>query len=120
MSKMIQSREILTDLLAAMSQVMFLIRVEALKRGAKKVVTLAQNAALELAEKATEYDDNKGINKLNNKFRSSKVSGIALTKKETKDIIKVMTSLENRGILLKETTKKKVVKKEDFSIFLDH
>ena len=117
---MIQSREILSDLLAAISQVMFLIRVEALKRGVKKDVTLAQNAAPELAEKATEYDNNKGINKPNKKCTSSKGSGIALTNKETKDIIKVIRSLENRGILLKGITKKIVVKKEDFSSFLDH
>ena len=69
---MIQPREILTDLLAAISQVMFLIRVEALKRGVKKDVT-AQNAAPELAEKATEYDDNKGINKPNKNVRQVKV-----------------------------------------------
>ena len=31
-------------------------------------------------------------------------SGITLTNKEIKDIIKVNRSLENRGILLKETT----------------
>ena len=72
LSKMIQSREILTDLLAAILQVMFLIRVEALKRGVKKDVTLAQNAAPELAEKAAEYDDNKGINKPNKKCTSGK------------------------------------------------
>ena len=35
-------------------------------------------------------------------------------------IIKVFRSLENRGILLKETTKKIIVKKEDHSILLLH
>ena len=39
-------------------------------------------------------------------------------KNETKDIIKVIRSLENRGIVLKRTTKKLLVKKENFSIFL--
>ena len=34
--------------------------------------------------------------------------------------MKVIKSLENRGILLKETNKKLLVKKEDFSIFLGH
>ena len=37
-----------------------------------------------------------------------------------KKIKKVIKSLENRGILLKETAKKIVVKKEDPSILLDH
>ena len=45
---------------------------------------------------------------------------ITLTKNEIKDIIKVIRSLENRGILLKETTKKLLVKKDDFSVFLNH
>ena len=84
---------------------MFLIRVEVLKRGVKKGATLAQNAAPELAEKATEYYVNKEINKLNKKFTSSKGSGIALTNKETKDIIKVIRFLENIGVL-KELLKK--------------
>ena len=35
-----------------------------------------------------------------------------------KDIIKVIKSLENRGILLKGTTKKLLVQKEDFKILL--
>ena len=34
--------------------------------------------------------------------------------------MKVIKSLENRGILLKGTTKKLLVKKEDLKIFLDH
>ena len=50
-------------------------------------------------------------------------SGITLTNNEVKDI-KVIKSLENRGILLLQkkvtTRKKKLVKKEDFSIFLGH
>ena len=52
---------------------MFLIRVELLKRGVKKGVTLAQNAESELAAKATEYYVNKGINKLNKNLRQVKV-----------------------------------------------
>ena len=39
-------------------------------------------------------------------FSSNKGSGITLTNNETKDIIKVIKSLENRGILLKGTTRK--------------
>ena len=35
-----------------------------------------------------------------------------------KDIIKVIISLENRGISWKETSRKLIDKKEDYSIFL--
>ena len=45
---------------------------------------------------------------------------MTLTKNEIKDIIKVIKSLENRGILLKELLEKLLVKKEDFSVFLGH
>ena len=45
---------------------------------------------------------------------------MTLTKNEIKDIIKVIKSLENRGILLKELLEKLLVKKEDFSLFLGH
>ena len=37
------------------------------------------------------------INELNSKFRGS---GISLRNNEIKDIIKVITSLENKGVLL--------------------
>ena len=48
-------------------------------------------------------------------------SGIKLRNNEVKDIIKVIKSLENKGILLKVTTEKLLVKKEDdFSIFLEN
>ena len=47
-------------------------------------------------------------------------SGVTLTNNEIKDIMKVMKSLENRGILLKETIKNLIVKKKDFTLFLDH
>ena len=96
---------------------MFLIRVEALKRGVKEGVTLAQNSAPELAEKATEYYVNKGINKLNKIFTSSKGSGIAQANKETKDIIKVIRSLENIGVL-RELFKKISSQKGGFLNFL--
>ena len=43
-----------------------------------------------------------------------------LTNNEIKDIIKVIRSLENRGILLKETIRKITFKKEDFSVLLEH
>ena len=41
-------------------------------------------------------------------------SGITLTKNEIKDIIKVIRSLENRGILLKEIIKKVINQKGGF------
>ena len=43
-----------------------------------------------------------------------------LTKNEINDIIKVVRSLEIRGISSKETTRKLLVKKEDFLISLGH
>ena len=104
---MMQSGGILADLLAAIPQVMFHTGVQGFKK-----------TAPELPEIATEYYVNKGINKLK-KFKSSKGSGIALLNNETKDI-KVISSLENRRILLKGTTKKIVVNKNYFSTFLDH
>ena len=47
MSKIIQSNGIRADLLTATSEVMYLPRVEALKRGVKKGAILAKNAAPE-------------------------------------------------------------------------
>ena len=44
---------------------------------------------------------------------SNKGSGITLTNNETKNIIKVTKSLENRGDLGKGTSRKIPVKKED-------
>ena len=47
--------------------------------------------------------------------------GITLKHNEIKDIAKLIRSLENSGILLKKyLLEKLVVKKEGFSIFLDH
>ena len=43
-----------------------------------------------------------------------------LTNNEIKYIMKVIRSLENRGIFLKEQLEKLLVKKEDFSVFLNH
>ena len=44
---------------------MFLTEKEVFKRRVKKGITLAKDAAPELAEKATGYYVNRGINKLN-------------------------------------------------------
>ena len=46
---------------------MLLRGVEALKKGVKKGITLAKNAAPKLSEIGTEYYVNKGINELNRK-----------------------------------------------------
>ena len=58
-----------------------------------------------------------GLNALAKKIKkgiSSMIgSGITLANNERKDIIKVIKSFENRGILLKELVKKLIVKKED-------
>ena len=102
MSKILRSGGTLADLIGAIAQVMFLVGVE----------------APELAEKATEYYVNKGINKLNKKFTSRKGSGITLTNSEIKDIMKVIKSLEDRGILLKGTTRKITSQKGEFLNFL--
>ena len=95
---MLQSGEILGDLLVAIPQAMFPTGVEALKRRVKKSATLTKNTVPELAEKATEYYVIKGINKLNKKFTSIKGSSITLTNNEIKDIMKVIKGLENRNI----------------------
>ena len=42
------------------------------------------------------------------------LEGIIPTNNEIKDMMKVIKYLENRGILLKKTTKKFLVKKKDF------
>ena len=42
------------------------------------------------------------------------VLGVALTNNEVKDIIKVIKSLEKRGILQKRTNKKLKIKKYDY------
>ena len=46
-----------------------------------------------------------------------KGSGLTLTNNQIKDITKVIRSIENRGILLKGTTKKITLKMKDFSVF---
>ena len=107
---MIKSGGIYGDLIAAISQVMFLAGKEALKKG----ISLAPNLTPKLAEKTTEYYNNRGINELNKNFTSSKASGITQTNNEIKDIMKVITCLENRGILLKRSTIKITNQKAGF------
>ena len=54
--------------------------------------------------------------KFNKRFMDSEIT---LTNKEAKHIMKKIRSLENRGILLKETTKK-IVRKEGYLMFSLH
>ena len=49
-----------------------------------------------------------------------KAIGITRTDNEITDVIKVIMSLENRGILLKGTTRRITCQEKDFQIFLDH
>ena len=62
----------------------------------------------------TRYFVSKKINEFNKKCTSRKSSGITLTNNETKDIMKVIESLERRGILLKGTTRKITSQKRGF------
>ena len=86
---MIQSGGFLVGFIA-IPQAMFLTGKEVFKKGLKKDITLAKSAASELAEKATDYCVNKGINEHNKKFTSSKSPEMTLTNNEIKDIIKVI------------------------------
>ena len=84
------------------------------KEGTKQLIKRAP----EITRYLTNYFVNKKINELNKKFTSSKGSGITLANNEIKDIIKVIKSLENRGILSKETTRKSTSQEKKFLNFL--
>ena len=58
------------------------------------------------------------MHNFNKEYITGKGSAMTLTKNEIKNIIKVITPLENRGSLLKDTTGKLLLKKKAFSIFL--
>ena len=58
------------------------------------------------------------VKKIIKGISSIKDSGITLTNNEIKDIMKVIKSLENRGILLKGTTRKITSQEERFFNFL--
>ena len=88
------------------------------KEELKKSITLAKDAAVMLTGKASEYYTSKEINELSKQFASSKGSGITLTNNEIKDIMKVIKSLENSGILLKGTTRKFTSQERGFLNFL--
>ena len=82
-------------------------------------MVLTKNKTPGLAQKATEYSASKKINELSKKFTANKSWRITLTNDEIKGIIKIVKSLENIGISLKESTKN-IVKKEHSSTFLIH
>ena len=110
LSKTIQSGGIPPELIGAIPLAMF----QSGKRSIKKSISLAPA----LAGRAAEYYINKGVNKLNKKFTSSKFSGITLTNNEIKDIAKVIKSSENRLILLKKATRKITSQEGGFINFL--
>ena len=97
-----QSGRVLGELIAATSGAIFL----AGKKSIKNVISLVPKLTPALAGKATEYFINNRVNELNKKFTSNKRSGITLANNETRDIMKIIKFLENRGILLKGTTRK--------------
>ena len=77
-----------------------------------------KNVPKALLEARYNFVDNKTNIKSSSLLKGSR---LRLTSNELKDIIKVIKSLKNRGIiLLKETTRKTtgLVKKEDYSNFL--
>ena len=61
---------------------------------------------------------NGGINELDKKFLTSHSSEITLTNDYTKDIVKVISFLENRRILLKGIIRKTSSQKGEFLNFL--
>ena len=107
---MIQSGRILGELLVGIPYAMPQAGKEALEKG----ISLAPKLAPAFAGKATEYYINKGVNKLNKKFTSTKGSGTTLTNNEIKDIMKVIKS----SIFLKGTIKKITSQEGGFFNFL--
>ena len=59
-----------------------------------------------------EPTDTLASSELNKKIRISQFSGITITNNKIKDIMKVIRSSENKGILIKGTPKKLVVRQE--------
>ena len=82
------------------------------------------NKADELSKKVILSDTIKTVNTSENIIKASKNllkvpgTGITLTNNEIKDIMKVIKSLENRGILLKGTTRKITSQEGGFLSFL--
>ena len=59
------------------------------------------------------------LDEVSKQFTTSESSGIILTSNETKDIVKVVKSLENRAILLRRTSGKIISKEGGLLNFLD-
>ena len=59
------------------------------------------------------------LDELSKQFTTSESSGIILTSNETKDIVKVVKSLENRAILSRRTSGKIISKEGGLLNFLD-
>ena len=78
LSKVILSRGILGDLIAAIPQVMFIAE----KETSQNVISIARKLTRKLAEKATKYYIFKGINDLDKMCTSNKGSGITLKDNE--------------------------------------
>ena len=77
---------------------------------AKKGTDIARNFGKDFLDKQ--------IDKFNKEYITGKGSGIPLRNNEIKDIIKVIKSSENRGILLKGTTRKSSSQKGGLLNFL--
>ena len=103
-----QSGGIIVSLRESLTKMIFMAGLE----GAKTVV---KKYAPKLAKNVAKYYVNRGINKVNKEFTASESSGITLTNNLIKDIIKVINSLKNRGILMQGTTEKVVNQKGRFS-----
>ena len=71
-----------------------------------------------MAKYKAEYSANGGINELDKKFLTSHGSKLALTNNYTKDIVKVISFLENRRILLKGIIRKTNSQKGELLNFL--
>ena len=80
-------------------------------RGVLRDIPFLGNILSNVAKKGTDIAKNIGkkfLDKQIDRFNKEYITGlrITLTKNEMKDIMKVIKSLENRGILLKRTTRK--------------
>ena len=82
--------------------------------GSQEFITRAP----ELVNYATKYLVNKEMERFKNHFTLCEASGITLTNDKIKDIIEVIKSLENRGILLKGTNTKFTSQEGGFLNFL--
>ena len=97
----------------------FFRRVRIIKKIINETDKLSKKVTLNDIIK-TSTDTKRFIKKLKNASDKALGTRISLRNNEIKDIIKVIKSLENRGVLLKGTTRQITSQNEDFKIFLDH